>query len=409
MPSFRFLHAADLHVDSPLKGIERYEGAPVEAIRGASRRAVANLVSAAIEERVAFVVLAGDIFEGDWRDFGTGLFFAQQLRRLGEEGIEVFLLAGNHDAAAHMTRQLEWPANVTVFSTKAPQSVTHAASGTVLHGQGFATRAVEQDLAARYPEAVAGAFNIGVLHTALDGREGHDPYAPTRVETLRGKGYDYWALGHVHAREVVSREPWIVFPGNLQARHLRETGSKGATLVEVVDGRVSAVEHRPLDVVRFAQIDVDASGVKSAAAAVDRAQQAMTNARDDADGRLLVVRLHLHGRTETAVDLRREQERLLGELQNAANALGEVWLEGLRVDTTTAASDQGRDLLEALGLDDPDLRAQALREVRDGAATLLAAIREPGEDLDGLLASLCDDARDRAVSRLLDPHEGQGA
>ena len=231
MPSFRFLHAADLHVDSPLKGIERYEGAPVEAIRGASRRAVANLVSAAIEERVAFVVLAGDIFEGDWRDFGTGLFFAQQLRRLGEEGIEVFLLAGNHDAAAHMTRQLEWPANVTVFSTKAPQSVTHAASGTVLHGQGFATRAVEQDLAARYPEAVAGAFNIGVLHTALDGREGHDPYAPTRVETLRGKGYDYWALGHVHAREVVSREPWIVFPGNLQARHLRETGSKGATLV----------------------------------------------------------------------------------------------------------------------------------------------------------------------------------
>ncbi len=118
----RFLHAADIHLDSPLRGLERYEGAPVEEIRGATRRAFENLVDLAVSEKVAFLLLAGDLYDGDWKDYNTGLFFAAQMRRLDEAGIPVFLIAGNHDAASQITRSLRPPSNVTVLSTKKPET-----------------------------------------------------------------------------------------------------------------------------------------------------------------------------------------------------------------------------------------------------------------------------------------------
>ena len=149
------------------------------------------------------------------------------------------------------------------LSASRPETVVYDDLGVAVHGQSFATRAVSEDLASRYPPPIAGALNVGLLHTALDGRPGHDPYAPTQLGVLTGKGYDYWALGHVHEREVLASDPWVVFPGNLQGRHARETGPKGATVIEVEDGRVRAVEHRVLDVVRWSQIHVDAEDARS--------------------------------------------------------------------------------------------------------------------------------------------------
>src|SRR5690606_7457206 len=127
-----------------------------------------------------------------------------------------------------------------------------------VHGQSFPQRATTDDLAARYPARVPGVFNVGLLHTSIDGREGHEPYAPTSLATMRSKGYDYWALGHVHAREVVSTEPYVVYPGNLQGRHARETGPKGATVLTVEGGVVESIEHRALDVCRWEIVTVDA-------------------------------------------------------------------------------------------------------------------------------------------------------
>src|SRR5262249_3429109 len=147
-------------------------------------------------------------------------------------------------------RSLRLPENVRELSVKKPETILFEDLGVAVHGQGFANRAVTEDLAASYPPARAGLVNVGVLHTSVDGREGHDAYAPTTLETLRSKGYDYWALGHVHKREVLSEDPWVVFPGNLQGRHAKETGPKGATLVTIASGRIAAVEHRPVDVVR---------------------------------------------------------------------------------------------------------------------------------------------------------------
>ena len=232
----KFLHAADIHLDSALHGLERYEGAPVEEIRSATRRAFDNLIELAIDEEVAFVLLAGDLYDGDWKDYNTGLYFVERMRRLHDAGIRVFIVAGNHDAASQITKHLRLPDNVTLFSTRQPERVVLEDLDVAIHGQGFATRAVTDDLSQAYPQGDPQRFNIGLLHTCLDGKPGHEPYAPCSIAGLRSKGYQYWALGHVHKREEVSQDPWIVFPGNIQGRHIRESGPKGCTLVTVDNG-----------------------------------------------------------------------------------------------------------------------------------------------------------------------------
>jgi len=257
----KFVHASDLHLDSPLRGLERYEGAPVDRVRGATRRAFENLIDLCLAEEAAFLLLAGDIFDGDWKDYGTGLFFLAQLARLGKAGIATYLVRGNHDAASQVTRYLPLPAHLHELGSRHPETRILEAHGVAIHGQSFATRAVTADLAVDYPHPVRGLFNIGLLHTSVDGRVGHEPYAPCSRAGLIAKGYDYWALGHVHTREVLARDPWIVFPGNLQGRQAREAGPKGATLVTVKEGRVAAVEARALDVVRWMSCDVDATSV----------------------------------------------------------------------------------------------------------------------------------------------------
>ena len=185
----KLVHAADLHLDSPLRGLERYEGAPVERVRGATRRALENLVEFCIEEGAELLLLAGDLYDGNWKDYSTGLFFAKQMSRLREAGIRVALIRGNHDAASQITKHLRLPENVLEFSQRKPETHVFEDLGIAVHGQSFATRDVTEDLATRYPQAVPSLLNVGLLHTCA-GREGHDPYAPCSVETLISKGYD---------------------------------------------------------------------------------------------------------------------------------------------------------------------------------------------------------------------------
>ncbi|MBK7322588.1 MAG: DNA repair exonuclease [Candidatus Microthrix sp.] len=190
----KILHAADLHIDSPLGGLTAYEGAPAEEIRGATRRATENLIQAAIDHEVSLVVLAGDIFDGDWPDYGTGLFWNEQLNRLHGDGIPVVSVAGNHDAQSLISRNLPLPPNLTQLSTSKPETVTFAELGIEVIGQGYATRDVSLDLTQAYPDGDPNLFTIGLLHTSLNGRPGHASYAPSSVDALRAKGYQYWAL-----------------------------------------------------------------------------------------------------------------------------------------------------------------------------------------------------------------------
>ena len=361
----KFVHAADIHLDSPLRGLEAYEGAPVDEIRGATRRAVENLVELCLGEAADLLIIAGDLYDGDWRDYNTGRFFLRQVGRLTREGVRVVWVRGNHDAASTITRRLSLPEGAFEFRTRSPETHVIESLGVALHGQSYPKREVLEDLAARYPEPHGGLFNIGVLHTALDGRVGHDAYAPCGVERLVSRGYDYWALGHVHAREIVHEEPWIVFPGNLQGRHARETGAKGATVVRVDDGVASTPEHHVLDVVRWCDRAVDVSDAATADDVVGRVAEALRAAVDDAGDRLVAARIRLVGETPVDPILRRDRERWLQEIRLCADELaGQVWIERLQLETQAErASDRGRDVAEPPISDAPiTLLAQALEQ-----------------------------------------------
>jgi exonuclease SbcD len=418
---FKFLHAADIHLDSPLAGLERYEGAPAGEIRGATRRAFENLVDLAVSEEAAFVLLAGDLYDGDWKDYNTGLFFAARMRRLEEAGIPVFVIAGNHDAASQISRVLRPPANVRVFSTRKPETVVLADLEVALHGQGFAAAAVSDDLAALYPPAVPHLFNIGLLHTSLDGRPGHASYAPCTVAGLRSKGYQYWALGHVHEREVVCRDPWIVFPGVLQGRHAREAGPKGATLVTVRDRAVVDVEHRDLDVFRWAVCPVDAAGARNPGEVLDRVGRALEREVAAAEGRPLAARLVVEGACPAHGDLLAAPERWTQECRALALGFGEgaVWIEKVRLRTrasTAADLFAGDDALGGLLRSVRDLEASEgeLAGLAEGFADLRRKLPpelfEDGEALDPTdperLRDVLDEVKDLLLARLLAAPEG---
>jgi DNA repair exonuclease SbcCD nuclease subunit len=337
----KFLHAADIHLDSPLRGLESYEGAPVQQIRGATRRAFENMIQLALDMEVDFLLLAGDLFDGDWRDYNTGLFLTRQINRLRGAGTRAYIVAGNHDAASQITKSLRPPQNVHVFATRAPETVRLEGLGVAIHGQGFPTRAVKEDLTRRYPLADPDLFNIGLLHTSLDGRPGHEAYAPCTLDGLRSRGYQYWALGHVHRREVVAEDPWVVFPGNPQGRHARETGSKGCSLVTLDAGRVESVEHHALDVVRWSACSVDVADAMTLDEVYDRMGQALADAVGEAEGRLVAARLHLEGACPVHDRLRAAREQITNECRSLAAIVGggDLWIEKVVLNTRRAESE----------------------------------------------------------------------
>ena len=334
--SFRFLHAADIHLDSPLKGLAGQEGNAAERVRTATREALARLVALAIDEKVDFLVIAGDLYDGNWRDYQTGLFFVGQMGRLNSAGIPVYLLHGNHDAESQITRRLELPGNVRVFGTRKPETFVVEELNVAIHGQSFRQREVTDNLVPDYPAPMPGAFNIGVLHTGLGGKGGHANYAPCSLDDLVNKGYDYWALGHVHRAEVLHESPHIVFPGNLQGRHIRETGAKGARLVTVDDNEIAGLVSVPCDVVRWTVLKVPMNDADGMGDVTDGVRAALESAvAKEADGRLLACRVVLEGRTEVHARLVASEDQVLAEVRAGALALGDevAWIERVVIAT----------------------------------------------------------------------------
>lgn len=377
MTSFSFIHAADIHLDSPLLGLIAYEGAPVELLRLAPRAAFSNLVNEAIDQRVDFMVIAGDLFDGDWPDFNTGLFFAQEMGRLNRKNIPVFIVRGNHDAESKLTKELTLPDNVTIFSSRKAETHQVENLGVVLHGQSFRNAKTEDNLAIDYPPATPDCFNIGVLHTAVEGHAEHAPYAPCSLSDLTAKGYDYWALGHVHEHKILCENPLITFPGNLQGRHIHETGPRGALLVTVEDGSPS-VEQLFVDTVRWQGIEINAGPAHSLKDVVRLTHECLeTLLREDSDGLPMATRITITGSTHAHGELFGLEHQLRQEILAAANALSDslLWIEKVKLATTPkldhtaieARSDAIADLqgfLDKAG-DDPELQERIINDLME--------------------------------------------
>ncbi|MDR7040239.1 DNA repair exonuclease SbcCD nuclease subunit [Methylobacterium sp. BE186] len=414
MTSFTFIHAADLHLGSPLAGLALKDADIARRFAAAGRRAFEDLVTRAIEMEAAFLLVAGDVYDGDWTDNTIGLFFARQVARLDRAGIPVVLVRGNHDAESVITRSITLPHSVKVYPTQRADTHRLDHLRVALHGRSFPNRAVEENYALAYPAAVPGWFNIGLLHTSCTGHAAHATYAPCSVADLAGRGYDYWALGHVHDYAELSRDPWIVFPGNLQGRSVRECGEKGAVAVEVADGRVRAVRRLIVDHARFALLPVDLADAASEREAIARVEDALRPLSEAAQGRLLAVRVSLTGETPLHDRLAADREGLTAEIQAAAHRVHEdIWLERLRIETVRPRAATSTDPARGFGLDpaellaaidrDPDFRARARAALAEITGKLPSGMQgglQPEETLADELDALCAEAEAVILGRL---------
>lgn len=406
MSSFRFIHAADLHLGSPFQGLALKDADLAELFVEASRKAFSTLVDEAVERQVDFFIVAGDVYDGDWKDNKIGLFFNREIARLERAGIPVFLLKGNHDAESVITRTITLPKNVSEFPTAKPGTFRLEHLKVALHGQGFAERSANENLALAYPKPETGWFNIGVLHTSLTGREPHAPYAPCSVEDLRSRGYDYWALGHVHDFEIVAKDPLVVFPGNLQGRSIREKGAKGAVLVTVEDGRITH-ERLITDSARFAELNIVVESEDTPVAVLRRVEDAIEPLVEAMEGRPLALRIRMIGKSRVRNQLLSKAADFRDEVQAACHrGHADIWLEklDLRIEPDDGTAERstgtlGLDGLLTIDAFPPEFLEDAAARVAEIAARLPggsgAGDLPLGDELDVLLA----EARDLLLSR----------
>jgi DNA repair exonuclease SbcCD nuclease subunit len=372
----KFIHAADIHLDSPLTGLSAYPDAPVEMLRTATRDAFTNLVTEAIEQQIDFMVIAGDLYDGTWKDHNTGIYFCKEMGRLKKVSIPVYVLFGNHDAESEMTKKLQLPDNVFTFDTRKPTTFVLEHLKVALHGRSFKEKETLENLATGYPVPVPGMFNIGVLHTALEGNSAHATYAPCRLDELHAKGYHYWALGHVHEYQIWHGASIVVFPGNLQGRHIRETGPRGAVLVTADESGVQEVDRLFVDVLRWTSLEVNVTECSSLPEVVGSIGKALEAIVESSSSTIpTAVRVTVTGKTTVHGDLFGLESQLRAEVLALAVAIGaeRLWIEKVRVGTS-AANDV--EVVRA--------RADALSELQ----SLLEAAETDPDFLNGLQADL---------------------
>ncbi|MEL6204064.1 MAG: DNA repair exonuclease [Pseudomonadota bacterium] len=393
----KILHTADIHLDSPLRSLALRDPALRERVQTATRTALTRIVDAALTERAQAVLISGDLFDGAERSARTAAFLTQELDRLRACDVRVFYIKGNHDAENPITGHLTLPDNVHVFDGRGAK--VQLAEGVWIHGVSFASRHAPDSLLPRFPAPVAAAVNIAMLHTSLAGAAGHDPYAPCTVAELAGMGFDYWALGHVHRRQIHAENPWIVMPGMPQGRDIGEAGPKSATLITV--GEAITVKEVPVSAVEFLDIAVDVAGAASDDILRDRVRGAVNAAAQALLSDTGVVRLTLQGATPRRWQILRDRDVWAETADRIAQETGRLWLEKLRTDLSDPTeAGQGatdelarlmdeirresgfdascRDMLDALLGELPPARRAALLPDEDAADALVQKLAGRG-------------------------------
>lgn len=386
--AFRFIHTADLHLDSPLKALRRRNADLAEAIGVATRTAFERIVDRAVEEGVNALVIAGDLYDGTTRDVSTGLYLADCIRRLGAAGVHTLIILGNHDAESVIKPPFASVDHLTVFKPKA-STVRFVEAQVAFHGASFRDPQVPEDMTGEYPEPVPGWVNIGLLHTSLGGYVSHAAYAPTTPARLTDKGYDYWALGHVHKGQVVQagddQRPWIIYPGIPQGRDMGETGAGQAVLGTVEDDRV-AIEWFDVSPVVLERVRVslpDVASVDDVRREVRTIVEAVIGAAGPEQS---IIRPEIEVPVFLVPALHQVHDELLDLVQTNVQArAGRIAIEKVGVVAAGEVHDgiesHNETLVELIGL------------VRDHAAGDVDLVAEIVKDLEGVLSKLPPDIR----------------
>ena len=392
MTAFSFVHAADLHLDSPFIGLGRLpegQNQVVEELREATFRAFEAVIHVCLQKRVDFLLVAGDVYDGADRSLKAQLRFREGLHRLSEAGIRAFVVHGNHDPLDGWADSIRMPEGVHDFGSELESVVFEKAGRAVarIHGISYPTRKIGNRFGTGFKRVGDEPFQIGLFHCNAGGNTQHDPYAPRTEEELTASRLDYWALGHIHERVVLRpAEPFIGYPGNTQGRHINEPGPRGCFLVRVTaEGRLDgAPEFVPTDHIRWLNGEVDISDLDGMDGLLSRIEETLDELAEQAEGRSVVTRITLGGRGALHQALTRPNacRELLDELHEfGVKRHPFVWVERLLLRTR------------------PNVDLDARRGAADFLGDLLrfiADIRQSPEEMSGLrreLAELYDHAR----------------
>ncbi|RCX21692.1 DNA repair exonuclease SbcCD nuclease subunit [Fontibacillus phaseoli] len=351
MTAFRFIHAADLHLDTPFTGMSGLPDRLRRHLQESTFAALGDLVDLAVSESADFLVISGDVYDASDSSLRAQLRLKAAWDKLAQHGIPVYVIHGNHDPLSSSRLRLSYPPNVTVFGGSRPESVTAVRRSdgvpvAVVSGISYPTASVTENtslLFRRDPDSPL--YHIAILHGNVDGQEGHDPYSPCSLRDLQNSGYDYWALGHIHKRQILSQSPWVVYSGNLQGRSLKETGPKGCYLVDVSENGEALLSFRELDHVRWTEMDIPIEDLATEEAWKERVEEKLEEVRDLSTGKTGILRFTFTGRGPLHPILQngREVSELLMELQRRETARMEndpslplhaaVWPAGFKVKT----------------------------------------------------------------------------
>ncbi|WP_104017959.1 metallophosphoesterase family protein [Roseovarius nitratireducens] len=408
--AFKFVHTADIHLDSPLKSLALRDEGLAELVGNATRATFTRIVDLCMAEDVQALLVAGDLYDGSQTSMKTARFLAQEMERLAAADIPAFVIRGNHDAASRITRELTLPDSVTVFTGKASViETTWGDHAVAVHGISFRDPHAPETLLDRFQPPVQGAFNIGLLHTSLGGAQGHDPYAPCTLSDLQATGFDYWALGHIHQRAAYPGTTTVVMPGIPQGRDIGEAGAKSVTLVSVADDDAVEMDERHLAVAQFERLPVECRQLSDWRELVDALRQAIRTARREHNGEHLIVRPVLTGATSLAWRVGRDVDLLHAEAQNVAEQIGTLWIDKIEValDTGSIASPGGavgelaRIIKEAsLPPDDPIVQDEVERLLKHLPRELRGLLGESEEQTAAAVAEAMQQGAMEVLARL---------
>ena len=297
-----------------------------DVVEAATRVAFANIIDAALSHEVTALLIAGDLFDGKERSARTGAFLITQLDRLREKGIRVFYIKGNHDAENPITGTLELPDNVHVFD--ASNKKIQLTEDIWIHGVSFSNPHMPDSLLPKFSAPDSAVVNIAMLHTSLGGAEGHGNYAPCALSELKDMGFDYWALGHIHKRQIHSQSPWVVMPGMPQGRDIGEAGPKSASLLTISDGKIN-VEEVPTSVVEFCASSLDVTGMESDDGLRDLLRDHLRVKAEALKCNAGVLRLTLYGSPMQYWQIHRDHDYWSVQATELAKETGRLWIDKL--------------------------------------------------------------------------------
>lgn len=374
---FSFIHCADLHLDSPFEGLHDVDSQVGQVLRDSTFDSFDRIITLAIQRQVDFIVISGDVYDSADHSLRAQLRFRDSLDRADREGINSYVIHGNHDPLDSWDAQLELPESVHRFGGEHVTQTTATRAGRPLadlYGISFATREIKRNLAVEFQRTGNAPFSIGLLHCNLGGDPNHDNYAPCSLADLQATGIDYWALGHVHTRaEIHAADPTVVYPGNIQGRSIRETGSRGCYHVAVSAAGSVKLEFLATDSVRWidrSDSTIDVESISTLDGLLAELEELRERLRSAQDGSAAIARIELTGRSPLHSKLIADslEQDLLGTLREGeADRPDFVWFEAIKVSTR------------------PELDLDARRKVDDFVGDYLRVADEMRQDSSGEL------------------------